>query len=310
MLLSRRNSGHPGNPEGGSYTADELQELAEVARRFGVILLSDEIYGQLHHTGGHVSVAQFYPEGTIISSGLSKWCGAGGWRLGTFTFPPDLAWLMEAMAAVASETYTSVSAPIQHAAVRAFQGGITVERYLWHARRILAALGQRCTTLLQQAGVRVHAPVGAFYLFPDFSPLAESLVKRGIHDGETLCERLLEDTGVALLPGAVFQRPPEELTARLAYVGFDGAKALAASETLPLDQELPADFIDRWCRDVVRATQCLVDWLTGPHDGKRVSVANGRVIAASLDSVAGRPAMDAPLPQECEGWKRNARRIH
>ena len=82
---------YPGNPEGGSYTADELQELAEVAQRFGVILLSDEIYGQLHHTGGHVSVAQFYPEGTIISSGLSKWCGAGGWRLGTFTFPPDFS---------------------------------------------------------------------------------------------------------------------------------------------------------------------------------------------------------------------------
>ena len=284
---------YPGNPEGGTYTADELQELAEVARRFGVILLSDEIYGQLHHTGGHVSVAQFYPEGTIISSGLSKWCGAGGWRLGTFTFPPDLAWLMEAMAAVASETYTSVSAPIQHAAVRAFQGGITIERYLWHARRILAALGQQCTTALRQAGVRVHAPVGAFYLFPDFSPLAESLAKRGIYDSQTLCERLLEDTGVAILPGAVFQRPVEELTARLAYVGFDGVKALAASETIPLDQELPADFIDHWCRDVVRATQRLVDWVSGSHGGRRVSVSAGRETAADPEPAPRRPAMDA-----------------
>ena len=131
---------YPGNPEGGSYTAQELEELAAVARRFGVILLSDEIYGQLHHQGAHVSVARFYPEGTIISSGLSKWCGAGGWRLGTFTFPPDLHWLMEAMAAVASETYTSVSTPIQYAAIRAFQDGITIERYLSHVRRILSAL--------------------------------------------------------------------------------------------------------------------------------------------------------------------------
>jgi len=267
---------YPGNPEGGSYTADELQELAEVARRFGVIVLSDEIYGQLHHTGGHVSIAQFYPESTIISSGLSKWCGAGGWRLGTFTFPPDLAWLIEAMAAVASETYSSVSAPIQYAAVLAFRGGITIERYLWHARRILAALGQHCAAELQQAGIRVHVPVGAFYLFPDFSPLAEPLAKRGIHDSVTLCERLLEDTGVAILPGAVFHRPAEELTARLAYVGFDGVKALAASETIPLDQELPSDFIEHWCRDVVQATRRLVDWVTGPQPGKLVSVANGR----------------------------------
>lgn len=68
------------------------------------MLLSDEIYRQLHHTGKHVSVARFYPEGTIISSGISKWCRAGGWRLGTFAFPSGLAWLMEAMAVVASDT--------------------------------------------------------------------------------------------------------------------------------------------------------------------------------------------------------------
>ena len=96
---------YPGNPEGCSYTATELQEIAGVARKYKVLLLSDEIYGQLHHSGQHISAARYYPEGTIISSGLSKWCGAGGWRLGTFTFSPALDWLLESMAAVASETF-------------------------------------------------------------------------------------------------------------------------------------------------------------------------------------------------------------
>ena len=255
---------YPGNPEGGSYSADELQELAAVARRFGVILLSDEIYGQLHHRGEHVSVARFYPEGTIVSSGLSKWCGAGGWRLGTFTFPPDLAWLMEAMAAVASETYTSVSTPIQFAAVRAFKDGLAIERYLWHVRRILAGLGRRCAESLDRAGARVRPPVGAFYLFPDFSPFGERLAERGIQDSNTLCERLLEETGVAVLPGIAFQRPAEELTARLAYVNFDGAKALSASETIPLDQPLSDDFFNRWCGDVLEATRRVVEWVATP----------------------------------------------
>lgn len=255
---------YPGNPEGGSYSADELQELAAVARRFGVILLSDEIYGQLHHRGEHVSVARFYPEGTIVSSGLSKWCGAGGWRLGTFTFPPDLAWLMEAMAAVASETYTSVSTPIQFAAVRAFKDGLAIERYLWHVRRILAGLGRRCAESLDRAGARVRPPVGAFYLFPDFSPFGERLAERGIQDSNTLCERLLEETGVAVLPGIAFQRPTEELTARLAYVNFDGAKALSASETIPLDQPLSDDFFNRWCGDVLEATRRIVEWVATP----------------------------------------------
>lgn len=130
---------YPGNPDGCTYTAEELQSIAEIARRFQVLLLSDEIYGQIHHQGKHVSVAKFYPEGTIISSGLSKWCGAGGWRLGTFTFPSNYDWLLDKMACVASETYTSVCAPIQYAAVPAFKGGVYIEKYLWHVRRILAA---------------------------------------------------------------------------------------------------------------------------------------------------------------------------
>ncbi|MDR7513138.1 MAG: pyridoxal phosphate-dependent aminotransferase, partial [Armatimonadota bacterium] len=115
---------YPSNPTGVTFSADELASIAEVARRYRIVVLSDEIYGELHHQGRHVSIARYYPEGTIISGGLSKWCGAGGWRLGTFAFPPAMAPLRDAMAAIASETYTSTSAPIQYAAVRAFQGGL------------------------------------------------------------------------------------------------------------------------------------------------------------------------------------------
>lgn len=251
---------YPGNPDGDTYSVDELERLAAVARRHEIILLSDEIYGQLHHRGEHVSVARFYPEGTIISSGLSKWCGAGGWRLGTFTFPESLDWLLEAMSVVASETYTSVCAPVQHAAVRAFAGGVRIERYLWHARRILAALGAACVALLRTAGIRVHMPTGGFYLFLDFSPLADRLAARNIHGGRALCSRLLEERGVAILPGADFERPADELTARLAYVNFDGAQALAASETIPLDAPLPESFVEQWCGATIGAVRLIADW--------------------------------------------------
>jgi aspartate aminotransferase len=253
---------YPGNPEGCTYVASELQDIAEVARKYKVLLLSDEIYGQLHHSGQHISVARFYPEGTIISSGLSKWCGAGGWRLGTFTFSPTLDWLLQSMAAVASETFTSVSSPIQYAAVSAFRGDIRIERYLWHARRILASLGNQCSAMLIAAGIQVHPPEGGFYLFPCFAPLAGGLADRGITTGKELCERLLAETGVAMLPGEVFGRPANELTARLAYVDFDGTKALSASETIPLDQQLPEDFTSLWCFNVIKAMHLLIDWAT------------------------------------------------
>jgi aspartate aminotransferase len=252
---------YPMNPTGHTYSTDDLEELAEVARRFQLIVLSDEIYGQLHHKGEHVSIARFYPERTIVSSGLSKWCGAGGWRLGTFTFPADLDWLMEAMAAVASETYTSVSAPIQYAAVQAFHGGVDIERYLWHARRILAALSNRIVPVLSDAGIGVQPPSGAFYLFLDFGPVAHKLAQRGIRDGYALCDRLLEETGVAILPGGSFARSASELTARLSYVDFDGAFALAASENTPLDTPLPDGVVERCCDNVIAGAQRIADWV-------------------------------------------------
>lgn len=229
---------YPGNPEGQSYSKTELKDLASVAREYNIIILSDEIYGRIQHNGLHESIAKYYPEGTIISSGLSKWCGAGGWRLGTFSFPKELHWLLDPMNAVASETYTSVSAPIQYAAITAFNGGAEIEEYLTHSRRILKVLGSTIFHKLNNAGIGVHSPEGAFYLFPDFSGFTESLNNRGIYDNESFCETLLEDTGVALLPGSVFGRHLEEFTARLAYVNFDGKKALRDSMALPLDQDL------------------------------------------------------------------------
>lgn len=252
---------YPSNPTGNSYEEDELRELARVAAKYRVVLLSDEIYGELHHEGRHLSLARFYPEGTIISGGLSKWCGAGGWRLGTFLFPKALHWLRDAMASVASETFTSTSTPIQCAAVRAFQGGIEIERYLANARKILKALANWIQHRLERAQVSVITPQGAFYLFPDFSPLREVLKEQGITTSEALCERLLESTGVALLPGSAFGRPSRELTARLAYVDFDGARALTAAEQLGLDNEIDEAFLEAHCENVVQATERICAWL-------------------------------------------------
>ena len=84
---------------------------------------------------------------------------------------------------------------------------------------------------------------------------------RGINTSAEMCERLLEDTGVAVLPGVEFGRPPEELTMRIAYVDFNGAAALSASEDLPLDRPLPDDFTTRHCRRVVEAIGRLCAWV-------------------------------------------------
>ncbi|MFQ5511416.1 MAG: pyridoxal phosphate-dependent aminotransferase [Candidatus Krumholzibacteriia bacterium] len=252
---------YPSNPTGRTLSHTQLGEIAEVARENHVVVLSDEIYGKIHHRGKHESIVPLYPEGTIFSGGLSKWCGAGGWRLGLFVFPKSLRWLLEAMAAVASETFTSTSAPIQYAAVRAFQEGPEIERYLVQSRRVLSAIGERLTGLLAKAGADILPPQGAFYLFPDFSPLRERLLKKGIRTGIEMCERLLEDAGVAILPGSAFGRPADEFTARLAYVDFDGKRALEAAESVPLDEALGDGFVHENCGRVVEAVDHIGDWI-------------------------------------------------
>jgi aspartate aminotransferase len=252
---------YPANPTGATYSVEQLKEIAAIARKYKVILLSDEIYGELHHHGQHVSIARFYPEGTIISSGLSKWCGAGGWRLGMFSFPKSLRWLLDAMAVVASETFTATSAPIQYAAVAAFEPSPEIDEYLHQARRILRALGKHFYQELQNMGIKAPKPQGGFYLFPDFGRYREKLIQRGIHNSKILCERLLEDTGVALLPSLDFGRPTEELTARLSYVDFDGEKALQLAAAQYAGKSLNGAFVKECAPQMIEAFRRMKDWV-------------------------------------------------
>jgi len=250
---------YPSNPTGCTYPIEKLKELAHVARKYQIVVVSDEIYGMIHHQGQHVSMARFYPEGTIISSGLSKWCGAGGWRLGTFSFPPELYWLREAMATVASETYTSTSAPIQYAAITAFKGGEYIDKYLHDSRRILRYLAKIIRQKLHTAHIEVPAVNGAFYLFPDFSYYKDKLLARNIVTSAELCDALLDETGVAMLPGIDFGHQPDELVARMAYVDFDGRLVLEQLKNYE-DKKLHEDFIEKFCPSIWNGVKAMTDW--------------------------------------------------
>ena len=77
----------------------------------------------------------------------------------------------------------------------------------------------------------------------------------GIETSSVLCEKLLEDTGVVLLSGEAFSRPPEEFTARLAYVTFDGSEALEAA-----DGSVDDSFLGKYCPKVVEGIDRLTKW--------------------------------------------------
>jgi aspartate aminotransferase len=246
----------PSNPTGHCYSPEQLRAIADVLRKYRVLALSDEIYSGTHYTDSHQSLARYYPEGTIISNGLSKWCGAGGWRLGFFVFPKSLAWLADSMAAVASETFTATSAPIQYAAVDALEDRPEMTTYLQHSREVLSALASYAYRTLSQAGAVLSPAAGGFYLFPRFESRRSGLAPRGIEDGPTFCERMLEETGVAALPGNCFGRPTRELSLRMAIVDFDGGNALAQATKAPVDEA----FIKQHCSRVTTAVDRMAEW--------------------------------------------------
>jgi aspartate aminotransferase len=252
---------YPNNPTGLTYTESELKDLADIARKHQLLILSDEIYGGLHFSGTHISIARFYPQGTILCTGLSKSWGAGGWRLGAFVFPPSLRFILERMIAAASETFSCVSAPIQYASIPAFEDRDEINTYQLECRRILSTLGNWVASKLKDTGAVCPSPHGGFYAFPDWSHLADRFHRRNITNGSTLCETLLTETGVATLAGSAFGRPNAEFNVRIAFVDFDGTQVLEALSTIPVTTPLDPRFLESHCSRVVQGTHKLYEWI-------------------------------------------------
>ncbi|MDG1473561.1 MAG: pyridoxal phosphate-dependent aminotransferase [Porticoccaceae bacterium] len=216
---------YPSNPTGQSYTRTELKELAKVFKQFNVIVIADEIYSLLSYETDYATLEEFYPSGTITSSGMSKWCGAGGWRLGFVHVPEALGKAyFNSVIGIASETYSCAASPIQVAATAAYELHELADTFLTSQILALSHISSYCSKTLRQAGIVVHEAQGGFYLFPDFSLFTEELKQRDIISSQQLTSTLLSETGVALLPGSAFGMPNSSLTARLAFVDFDGAQ--------------------------------------------------------------------------------------
>lgn len=215
---------YPSNPTGQTYSAKQLAELATVMKEHNIIVIADEIYSLLTFNNDYSTLEQFYPEGCIVSSGLSKWCGAGGWRLGFMHIPPQLNHLLKTVVAVASETYSCAPAPIQIAATTAYKRFDVANYFLTEQRKLLNEISLYCTIQLQNIGVMVHPAQGGFYLFPEFSSFSKRLAKRDINTSEQFTLAVMKETGVALLPGSAFGMKENSLTTRLAFVDFDGGQ--------------------------------------------------------------------------------------
>jgi len=236
----------PNNPSG--TVCENLKEIATIAKKYKLVILSDEIYSRLTFHKKHVSISNFYPEGTIVSTGLSKWCGAGGWRLGFFAIPKQLDKLKNSLKILCSESFTSVSTPIQYAAIEAYKGNHS--EYLNQVRKILSFTANYVYENLKSNVVNIIKPEGGFYLFPEFTNAKFS-------SSSEMCEDILNKTGVALLPGSDFGLESNKMLARLSYTDFDGASFL--NNTLSSNKLDNAD-LKKNAPNIVDGIKALKQW--------------------------------------------------
>ena len=189
MLLT--NS--PGNPTGTVYTDAVQRGLAELAVKHDLWVLSDEIYARIIYGGEYISMLSYpgMPERTLIIDGFSKSFAMTGWRLGYTVAPTEV---VPALAMMAVNTYTCVAEFTQYAAIDALRDrdGTTPRMVGEFARR----REHFVCDLNRVPGFCCEPPEGAFYAWVDIRGTGTS--------AEEVCRVLLEDAGVAAIPGAAF----------------------------------------------------------------------------------------------------------
>ncbi|MGW7683158.1 pyridoxal phosphate-dependent aminotransferase [Kribbella sp. NPDC054772] len=183
----------PHNPCGSVSTPEQLAEIAEIAIEHDLVVLSDEVYWALRYDGTHHSVLDFdgMASRTILLDGWSKTFAMTGWRLGFGVFPEPL---VEPVTRLMINSVSCTSAFSQHAAIAALEGP-------WDdVDRMLAAFRERRDVIVSGLnavpGVSCVEPEGAFYAFPNITELGMPAA--------TLSDRLLDEAGVACLPGTSF----------------------------------------------------------------------------------------------------------
>ncbi len=198
----------PSNPTGSCYSKKDLERLANILRKHpNVSIISDEIYEYIVFDDKHISLLNVAPDlkdRVALINGFSKGFAMTGWRLGYLAGPKEL---VKAVAKIQSQETSAPSSISQAAGLAAYSG--TLDKVL----EMRASFKKRRNFMVEQLndidGVSCFSPGGAFYVFPDISSYLNSTTPLGkpVQSSTDLCLYLLNEAGLALVPGDAFGEP-------------------------------------------------------------------------------------------------------
>ncbi len=250
---------NPNNPTGSCHSEAEIKELAQICRAYKVIVISDEIYSLIRFNGKpYASLVHHYPEGTIVTGGLSKAFSAGGYRLGMMLIPKTLNLALLALKSLISETFSAVSAPIQYAALAAYGNYDQVSEEVQRCAMIHKVASEYLWERFIKMGLNCPKPEGAFYLFPDFANYHDKLRAQGVLTGLSIAETLLQKAQVAVLPASDFYFPATNLGVRVASVDYDGAMV---QEKFPGENQMSLEWMEQLFPNLVKGCNRIEEFL-------------------------------------------------
>ena len=246
----------PNNPTGAIYSDAEYESLALVCRKYKVIVFSDEIYSQINFSNMHSpSISKYYSEGTIVFGGLSKVFSAGAYRLGFMSLPKELKDLSIVYSSLFSETFSCVSSPVQFAALKAYEYSKELQQYVATSSAILDGISSYIYHELSKNFIQCTTPQGSFYMMVGFDNFKTKLKPLKLDTSAKLSHYLLDNYGVALLPGSDFGFKSNELFFRMAFVDFDGEKVMKAYNKV---KNIDENFIKEHCERIYDGVQQLI----------------------------------------------------
>jgi aspartate aminotransferase len=209
----------PDNPTGTQPSPPLVERTCAIAERHDLLIVADEIYRDLaHDVDAFRGPADYAPERSFVTNGLSKNMALGGWRIG-FARMADGALgehARTAVAGVAGAVWSALAAPMQDVAAFVLAEPDDVAEHVARSRALHRAVATAAHERVTAAGIDCRPPSGAFYLYPDFESKREQLARRGVSTSEQLAEHLLERHGIGVLAGAAFGDEPGGLRVRMA----------------------------------------------------------------------------------------------
>jgi len=200
----------PSNPTGSAYTKEELEKISEIAISKNLFVISDEIYEKIIYDNFQfVSIASLgedIKKRTLIVHGVAKTYSMTGWRIGYTAGPEEI---ITAMNNIQSQSTSNPNSIAQKASVEALNGSQD------EVKRMVAAFNQRRNYIIDRInkiqGVSCNKPIGAFYVFPNFSHYyGKNYQGKKIANSTDLAVFLLDVAKVAVIPGIEFGSDPFE----------------------------------------------------------------------------------------------------